>query len=140
MIQFNLDVFMISAWTGNYAILGIPVVSAFYIIADLSKESLTFQPGCGCESRLDKYPLILVDGRKLSNCDCIATKNKTTSSTNTTDNTFCNCPKDKFSTRTKETSILELKTQSPSPTITHSSANTANPSIAALILLLLTYI
>lgn len=63
----------------DFAILGLPVFSAFHITADLENNQLTFQPGCGCSTRTSQYPMMFKDyegscagncKRSNASCDC----------------------------------------------------------------------
>ena len=45
----------------DYALLGLPFFSAFHIVLDRTNFQIGFQPGCGCNTTLDKYPMIITD-------------------------------------------------------------------------------
>ena len=42
--------FFLTSSNESFGILGYPFFASFYIVADLSGNTLTFQPGCGCNS------------------------------------------------------------------------------------------
>ncbi|KAJ3304490.1 hypothetical protein HDV03_002699 [Kappamyces sp. JEL0829] len=69
--------FMISQGDDNYAILGLPLFSAYHIVLDRTEGSITFQPGCGCESSQDQYPLLLRDNVP----PCLCPRNETSAGT-----------------------------------------------------------
>lgn len=53
---------MIQAGSDRYSVLGLPFFSAFHVELDRTNHLITFKPGCGCETALDEYPLISIDG------------------------------------------------------------------------------
>lgn len=66
----------------DFAIMGLPFYTAYHIVMDRTNNLVKFQPGCGCESLLDRYPEIFTDG--ISNkCSPTITTNSTTNGTST---------------------------------------------------------
>jgi hypothetical protein len=44
----------------------LPFFTAFHITTDLTANTITFQPGCGCANSPDAYPKVLVDNILIS--------------------------------------------------------------------------
>ncbi|KAJ3303526.1 Beta-secretase 2 [Kappamyces sp. JEL0829] len=63
-IQGNMAgwyVFMVTTGADSdlFAILGLPLFSAYHIVIDKDRGSMSFSPGCDCENATDGYPSIV---------------------------------------------------------------------------------
>jgi hypothetical protein len=63
-----LVIVMIAPTKDKHITLGLPVFSAFFVMADLQAATLTFKPGCGCARRLDQYPKFFIDEKPVCTC------------------------------------------------------------------------
>lgn len=59
--------FLIVGSDYTFGLLGLPIFSSYHIVTDYLANTITFQPGCGCESSLDEYPTVLIDNKPISN-------------------------------------------------------------------------
>ena len=100
------------------AILGFPLFSAFYIVADLENGELTFRPGCGSQRSVDGLPTVY---DSISNTTFSATF-ISTSATSTTTTSFQKSTS--VATSTSKTSVPSLTSKSTFITATLSSSTT----------------
>jgi hypothetical protein len=62
--------FLIAGIPTTYAVLGLPIFSTFHVVLDRALNTISFQPGCGCESSSTSMAAIKQD--EMAPCSCLS--------------------------------------------------------------------